>query len=56
MVDCAADLLPRAMYDVYEGYATEAKIPMIATVIISSMSVKPRWFAFKCLLLVPTVL
>ena len=49
MMACAAARLPRTTYRVYEGYATAARMAMIAAVIITSMSVKPRCLDFNAL-------
>src|SRR4029450_6772937 len=49
---CALAMRARAWMFAYSGIAMAARIPMIATTIISSMSVKPRWlpsiFRFLC--------
>ena len=49
---CALAMRARAWMFAYSGMAMAARIPMMATTIISSMSVKPRWlpsiFRFLC--------
>src|SRR4030095_5006043 len=49
---CALAIRARAWMFAYSGIAMAARMPMIATTIISSMSVKPRWvpsiFRFRC--------
>ena len=42
-IDIASAVRPESMYLRYAVPATTASTPMIATTIISSMSVKPRW-------------
>src|SRR4051812_19491026 len=53
MTDCAAERRPLARYLVYEGMAIVARMPMTATVIISSMSVKPRALFVPACLVMP---
>ena len=49
---CALAMRARAWMFAYSGMAMAARIPMMATTIMSSMSVKPRWlpsiFRFLC--------
>src|SRR6266481_8837387 len=48
---CALATRARVWTLAYSGIAIAARMPMMATTIISSMSVKPRWLpsTFRCL-------
>src|SRR5262245_36891020 len=52
---CAFAIRARAWMLAYSGKAMAARIPMMATTIISSMSVKPRWLPSSFLRQIPII-